>query len=59
MRRLGYRNTYTIILVIALITSIIINLIFTIFFIQKKNSFNNFKQNKYDFDKLEKQLLDN
>lgn len=47
MRRLGYRNTYTIILV------------FTIFFIQKKNSFNNFKQNKYDFDKLEKQLLDN
>ena len=43
MRRLGYRNTYTIILVIALITSIIINLIFTIFFIQKKNESTSYK----------------
>ena len=27
--------------------------------VTKKNSFNNFKQNTYDFDELEKQLLDN
>jgi hypothetical protein len=25
----------------------------------QKNSFNNFPQNTYDFDKLEEQLLDN
>ena len=43
MRKIGLRKTYIIILVIALITSIAINLIFTFFFIQKNKEITSYK----------------